>query len=64
MLSDTGQMIYCPRCKARDIRQSHQRKAWDSVMQLLLAAPLRCRGCGKRFYKRLNAPQRPSSVNS
>jgi hypothetical protein len=65
MVSDTGQLICCPRCLARDIRASHRPKWWDLVMTFLLAAPLRCRVCGKRFYRRLSPAQsRSSSVHS
>jgi predicted Zn-ribbon and HTH transcriptional regulator len=62
MQSDTGQLIRCPNCTASDIRSSHRRKAWDRVMEILLAKPLRCRSCGKRFYKRVNPTQSQSRL--
>ena len=64
MLSDTGQLICCPRCLARDVRKSHQHKTFDWIMHVLLAAPVRCRGCGKRFYERLSPVQPSDSVHS
>jgi hypothetical protein len=54
MVSAAGQLVCCPRCMAKDIRKSHRSSFWDVIMQSLLASPLRCRACGKRFYKRLN----------
>jgi hypothetical protein len=57
MQSDAVQLVYCPRCMASDVRLSRPREAWDLVMRVLLATPLRCRRCAKRFYKRLTPAQ-------
>jgi DNA-binding response OmpR family regulator len=51
--SDAVQLVHCPRCLASDVRLSRQRKAWDPVMRMLLATPLHCRTCAKRFYRRV-----------
>jgi DNA-binding NtrC family response regulator len=42
---------------AGDIRLSRRQKTWDLVMRMMLAAPLRCRDCGERFYKRVSPTQ-------
>jgi CheY-like chemotaxis protein len=42
-----------------DFRLSRRRGVWDSVMAAVLAAPLRCRTCARRFYKRVSAAQLP-----
>ena len=57
MQSDAVQLVYCPRCMASDVRLSRPRGAWDLVMRVLRATPFRCRGCAKRFYKRLSPAQ-------
>jgi len=51
--SDAVQLVHCPGCLASDVRLSRKRKAWDLVMRILLATPLRCRRCDKRFYQRV-----------
>ena len=53
MQSDAVPLVHCPRCLASDVRLSSRRKAWDLVMRILLATPLRCRRCTKRFYRRV-----------
>ena len=40
-----------------DVRPSRQQKTWDSVMRIMLATPLRCRSCGKRFCKVMGPTQ-------
>jgi DNA-binding response OmpR family regulator len=55
--SDPVQLVHCPGCLSSDVRLSRQRKAWDLVMRILLATPLRCRICAKRFYKRVQRTQ-------
>jgi len=57
MPSDAVRLVYCPRCMASDVRLSRPREAWDLVMRVLLATPLRCRNCAKRFYRRLSPAQ-------
>jgi DNA-binding response OmpR family regulator len=53
MQSDAVQLVHCPGCLASDVRLSRKRTAWDSVMRILSAAPLRCRRCERRFYRRV-----------
>src|ERR1700691_708285 len=53
MQSDAVPLVHCPSCLSSDVRLSRQRKAWDLVMRILLATPLRCRICAKRFYTRV-----------
>jgi hypothetical protein len=60
MQNDLGQLICCPGCMASDVRPSHRRKMWDWAMELMLAAPLRCRSCGRRFYRRVTSIERRS----
>ena len=65
MQSDAVPLVHCPRCLASDVRLSRQRDAWDLVMRILLATPLRCRKCAKRFYKRVGpAHLRPRTARS
>jgi DNA-binding response OmpR family regulator len=53
MESDAVQLVHCPSCLSSDVRLSRQRKLWDLPMRVLLATPLRCRICAKRFYQRV-----------
>jgi CheY-like chemotaxis protein len=47
---DAAQPVHCPRCLGTDVDLSRPHTAWDSVG---LPAPIRCRTCATRFYKRL-----------
>jgi DNA-binding response OmpR family regulator len=50
MQSDAIQLVHCPHCLGSDVHLSRPHTAWDSV---LLPAPIRCRSCATRFYKRV-----------
>ena len=54
MRSDSVQLVRCPRCLGSDIDLSRPPAAGDSV---LLPAPIRCRTCATRFYKRVSPTQ-------
>jgi DNA-binding response OmpR family regulator len=45
-------LVYCPSCLASDARLSRPRQAFNLVTRVLLATPLRCCRCAKRFYGR------------
>jgi hypothetical protein len=62
MRNDAAQFIYCPRCMASAVRNSHQAKFWDAVMRALLTVPLRGRSCGKRFYRRVRSSEHVSQM--
>jgi DNA-binding response OmpR family regulator len=48
------QPVHCPRCLGSDVQLSRPHTEWDSV---LLPAPIRCRSCATRFYKRVRPTQ-------
>jgi DNA-binding response OmpR family regulator len=50
MQSDAVQLVHCPICLGSDVHLSRPHTAWDSVV---LPAPIRCRSCATRFYKRV-----------
>jgi DNA-directed RNA polymerase subunit RPC12/RpoP len=45
--------IRCPKCGGRDIRTSHRSTLLDFLMMQFDRMPLRCRGCSRRFHKRV-----------
>ena len=47
--------IRCPKCGGRDIRTSHRSNLLDFLMMRFDRLPLRCRGCNRRFHKRVLA---------
>ena len=44
-------IIRCPHCGGRDVRQSHSRNLLDAVLALVHRHPMRCRQCRRRFYR-------------
>jgi hypothetical protein len=52
-LPEPPEIVRCPRCGGRDIRQSYPKPLLDSIMTMFQMKPLRCRFCRCRFYKRL-----------
>jgi CheY-like chemotaxis protein len=46
-----------PRSTVSEFCPSPRRKAWDLAVTILLAAPLSCRSCARRFYQRVSAAQ-------
>jgi hypothetical protein len=57
MRSDAAQLVHCPRRLGGDVDLSRPHAASDSA---LLTAPLRCRTCATRFYKRVGLTQLPT----
>jgi phage FluMu protein Com len=56
MQTTSGDQIQCPRCSGGDIRRSYREKPLDLIVQsFLMAKALRCRGCSKRFYRKVSS---------
>ncbi|HWB84739.1 MAG TPA: hypothetical protein VG675_11410 [Bryobacteraceae bacterium] len=49
----SGKLIRCPGCGGRDVRRSWPRGIWDRLILFGGWAPLRCRKCEHRFYRRV-----------
>ena len=54
MNEEPPEIVRCPQCGGRDIRQSYPRPFLDSIMTMFQMKPLRCRFCRNRFYKRMH----------
>ena len=52
MKNPSGKQIVCPSCGAADLRWSNQPHILNFFMAFLLRDPIRCIGCGFRFYAR------------
>ncbi len=40
----------CPLCGCEEIRRSHRRNAWETLLLWMGIKPMRCRECYNRFY--------------
>jgi C4-type Zn-finger protein len=48
----SGDQIQCPLCGSADLRWSNQPHLLNYVMAFVFRDPIRCCGCGYRFYRR------------
>ncbi len=45
--------VRCPSCDGIDVRRSWPKGLRDRIMIRFEKPPLRCRSCGRRFYRRI-----------
>ncbi len=48
----------CPKCGWNTTHRSSQTGKWDIILEYFFVIPFRCRSCGKRFRRYINAAQR------
>jgi len=48
----SGRQIECPSCRSTDLRWSNKPHFMNYIMAFVSRDPIRCCGCGFRFYQR------------
>lgn len=52
MKTPSGEQIACPSCRSTDLRWSNKPELMNFFMAFVFRDPIRCCGCGYRFYRR------------